>query len=101
MELEIDLSQYKDLRRVVCAAMRHSSGHIVCSPRHFDSLVHMQLEQLEKAGLTGWSGAEQGFVDQFGNFLTRAEARDIAERQGQILRRCGGDAKELFSENLY
>jgi hypothetical protein len=42
----------------------------------------------------------QGFVDNKGNFLTRKEALLIAEKENQIIRRCGGDV-ELYSENLY
>jgi hypothetical protein len=48
-----------------------------------------------------WCVAEQGFVDQKGRFLTREQARAIAERRGQIRYRCGGDEKKLFSDNLY
>ena len=46
----------------------------------------------------------QGFVDQYGEFFDRCEAWKIAEREGQILRRCGGDGAKggtLYSENLY
>ncbi len=48
-----------------------------------------------------WRWAEQGFVDQFGVFLTREAAHAITWARGQIRRRCGGDAKTLYSENLY
>ena len=53
------------------------------------------------------------FIDQFGNFLTRAEAWKIADANGQIRRPTGwesfanprpanvGDEGILFSENLY
>lgn len=48
----------------------------------------------------------QGFIDQFNNFYTRKEAWIIAETNGQIIRRVGGDMSldgegKLFSENLY
>lgn len=88
-------------QRIVCAALRNKDGYIICSPRHFDSLAHQQIQLFEKGA---WAGAEQGFVDQHQNFLTRTEAWKIAEAQGQILRRCGGDTAEggtLYSENLY
>ena len=48
-----------------------------------------------------WTRAEQGFVDQFGVFLTREEAWDVASKAGQIVRRVGGDGGCLYSENLY
>jgi hypothetical protein len=48
-----------------------------------------------------WNRAEQGFVDQRGEYLTREEAFEVASKAGQIIRRCGGDEGRLFSENLY
>jgi hypothetical protein len=44
---------------------------------------------------------EQGFIDQFGVFMTREEAYEVAKAAGQIKYRCGGDEGRLFSENLY
>lgn len=85
-------------RRVVCAAIRNSSGQIICSARHFDALMHLQInEQIHG----GWKFAEQGFIDQHGAFLSREEAWLVAEAAGQIIRRVGGDGVRLFSENLY
>jgi hypothetical protein len=48
-----------------------------------------------------WLGAEQGFVDQSGVFVSREEAQLIAQESCQIRRRVGGDTHRLFSENLY
>lgn len=88
----------KEARRVVvCAAIRNSKGDIICSPRHWDALMR---EQVVKAD-ADWSRAEQGFVDQYGAFMDRAEARMVAWSANQVVRRCGGDEAELFSENLY
>jgi hypothetical protein len=57
---------------------------------------------------------EMGFIDQEGDFLTRAEAWKVADKAGQIRRPYGferhyknqrvanvGDEGLLFSENLY
>lgn len=85
-------------RRVVCAALRNSRGEIICGPRHFDATMH---QQIRNHASTDWKGAEQGFVDQRGEWLTREEALHVALANGQILRRCGGDDHQLFSENLY
>ena len=82
---------------VVCAANRLASGLIVCGARHHDAVMN---EQIRAAGETH-IGEEQGFIDQFGNFLTREDARTIALENGQIKKRCGGDSVRLFSENLY
>lgn len=85
--------------RVVCAANRRQDGLIVCGARHCDRLMRNMM--LQTGGIYAWIGAEQGFVDQFGNFLTREVAHEVATRQGQIRERCGGDRETLFSENLY
>lgn len=85
-------------RRVVCAANR-VGDRIVTGARHYDKVMHAQIARSEGAAF--WRHAEQGFIDQFGDFLTREEAWVVAEAQGQIRHRCGGDGKKLFSENLY
>jgi hypothetical protein len=88
-------------RRVVCAAVRSPEGQVICSARHFDQLMRSIITA---CGL--WSRAEvepweQGFIDQFGVFMTREEAHLVAKAAGQIIRHCGGDGGALFSENLY
>jgi hypothetical protein len=84
-------------QRVVCAAIRDAAGKIICGPRHFDLIMNRTLLSFMDY-VTPW---EQGFVDQFGNFLTREQAWIVAERNGQIIRRVGGDGVKLYSENLY
>lgn len=85
--------------RVVCAALMDASGRVVTGPRHFDGTM---MEQIKRGpDVDAWRGAEQGFVDQKGHFLTREQAHEIATRQGQIIRRVGSDEMSLFSENLY
>jgi hypothetical protein len=83
-------------RVVVCAALLNNDDEIICSPRHFDSTARAAFNWNDH-----WWNAEQGFVDQFGVFMSREEAWKVAEAAGQIKYRCGGDGKELFSENLY
>lgn len=86
------------MRRVVCAAVK-INDHIVCSARHYDPLMLAQMNLIEEA----YSGANvvQGFIDQFGIFLTREEAWSVAVDAKQINRRVGNDEGKLFSENLY
>jgi hypothetical protein len=91
-----------DTRRVVCAALMNSNGVIVCGPRHYDHRMHKTIEQM--GGFKKFEGGEEiieGFVCQWGEFMDREEAHVIATRRGQIIRRCGGDEKRLYSENLY
>lgn len=89
-------------RRVVCAANRYPCGAVILGPRHFDALMRQQIQLLSNLGhVLRHSNAEQGFVDQRGEFLTREEAHKLAAAAGQIIRRCGGDEETLYSENLY
>jgi hypothetical protein len=82
---------------VVCAAVKLQSGLIVCSARHFDEVMRAQI----RAAGENHTGAEQGFIDQYGTFMSREAALEAARENGQRVRRCGGDNKQLFSENLY
>jgi len=84
---------------IVCAANRNSAGLIVCGARHYDSIMHSIINAT--GGRESWKNCEQGFIDQFGTFLTREEALIIAKNNNQIRRRCGGDEQRLYSENLY
>lgn len=84
-------------RRIVCAAMRSIGGSIICSPRHWDIIARNIAEHT----IVYWPEAEQGFVDQHGEFLTREQAWLVALEAGQILHRVGGDEGCLYSENLY
>lgn len=83
---------------IVCAAHK-KENRIITGARHYDSIICQQIELTE--GYDWWAGAEQGFIDQNGNFLTREDALKIAMENNQIRRRCGGDDGQLFSENLY
>lgn len=95
-------------RRVVCAAVRSSKTDIIiCSPRHFDSTMRRQINLNPDHWFYTDDNddsppvVDQGFVDQFGTFMTREEAYLVAKENNQIIRRCGGDEGVLYSENLY
>lgn len=84
---------------VVCAANRYKeTGRIICGPRHWDDTMRQQKLETEDFG--GW---DQGFVNQFGEFLTREEAWVIAKENNQIKRWAyeGQPDGCLYSENLY
>ena len=85
---------------VVCAALRFGDV-IVCGPRHFDHVMQPLLENVRAT--TGVFKPEQGFVDQYGKFMTREEALLVAEAEGQINERRPktSPATSLFSEDLY
>jgi len=84
---------------VVCAACR-VNGTMVCGARHFDKVMTDQIARLPLR--LSWNTAEQGFINQFGDFLTREEAMKIVKENGQPfnIERNGGDVS-LFSEGLY
>jgi hypothetical protein len=85
------------IRRIVCAANRHcDSGRIVCGPRHWDATMRAQVKEGE--GFANW---DQGFIDQFGLWLTREEAYAVAAEKGQIIKPLAHAVGYLFSENLY
>lgn len=95
----------KKPRVVVCAANRSKfTGKIICGARHWDSLMRGQVN-FHRAGQTRmpreWVGAEQGFVDQFGNFMTREEAWKVAEDANQIKYSRNYSKGTLYSEDLY
>ena len=93
-------------RFVVCAANRYGDL-IVCGARHFDKVMHSQLKFIKEDRLLDFElegRVEEGFIDQFGAFMSRTEAWQVAEAAGQIIRRVGGDDADggtLYSENLY
>jgi len=83
---------------VVCAAIR-IDNLIIAGARHFDKVMRSQLNHMD--GVNASCG-EQGFIDQFGDFLTREEAMEIVKKNGQPfnIERNRGDTY-LFSEGLY
>lgn len=83
---------------VVCAANRLANGVIICGARHWDKIMRAQAEAM---GVKG-GNEEQGFIDQFGDFLTREQAMGIVKQSGQRfdIDRNSGDTT-LFSEGLY
>ena len=87
-------------QRIVCAAIR-VEDEIICGARHFDEIMHKQIERKDESHRLKWRKAEQGFIDQFGNFLTREEAFIIADINGQIINKIGYKGNKLFSEHLY
>lgn len=85
-------------RIIVCAAIQ-KEGRIITGARHYDKIMHQQIAASE--GKDFWKAkAEQGFIDQFGDFIDRREAWKIAEKQNQIKRKVSSPGI-LYSENLY
>jgi hypothetical protein len=85
---------------IVCAACQTSTGIIFCGARHWDMVMRSQAQA---AGYKSHAPrAEEGFINQFGEFLTRRQAMDVVNVYGQkvdIVR--NGSETELYSEGLY
>lgn len=96
---------------IVCAANRHqATGLIICGARHWDSVmratIRYSLSRLSYRlfGAPSKGRWDQGFIDQHGKWYTRTEAWVVAQANGQVKRRVGGDTADggtLFSESLY
>lgn len=98
---------------VVCAAIKSNiSGYIVVGARHFDDTMRAHLIRIgawkfDEDGhphgfVDEWKDYDDGFIDQYGNFLTREEAWIIAGKNRQVKQMVGGNVKKvLYSENLY
>jgi hypothetical protein len=100
------MDQEQQIDRVVCSALRNKAGAIVTGVRHFDTLMRDQIraQAVDSKRANAWAVAEQGFVNQRGEFLTRLEAWHVAANACQIIRRVGGDDRDggmLYSENIY
>ena len=104
--------------RIVCAAIRHPDGRIVCGPRHMDYVMWAQIVGMSPAAFRVYaqerqptpeaakqwqeSAVQQGFIDQHGAFYNRFEAWDISDAAGQIIEsERGWQTGSLHSEHLY
>lgn len=96
-------------RRIVCAANKYKDILLV-GARHWDITMRAQYDQIEESyQLPCHSKFEQGFINTWGEFLTRKEAWVVAQHHGQVFRYVGNQDEsdmhrtdvELFSENLY
>jgi len=88
--------------RIVCAAIRASDGSIITGIRHYSWDMSAQITaRKDSEKFQHRHGDDQGFVDQRGNYYTRAEAWAIAAREGQIIRTIHGQEGTLYSENMY
>ena len=92
-------------RRIVCAAIKAKNGpEVALGPRHFSPTMHDHITLYDYHGIDSdkFKFGEQGFIDQFGEFMCRREAFEVAEEAGQIINTIGTEhTKELYSENLY
>ena len=93
-------------RKVVAAATKcffnWGEEHVVVGVRHFDAFMCNSIQLLqEKHGVR--VDEEQGFVDQWGVFMSRTEAMQVVKESGQpfSFERNGHQDEELFSEGVW
>lgn len=89
-------------RKIVTAANRHTeTGLLLVGARHWSKAMTAQAKAFGiKPDDMLCDSFEQGFIDQYDQFLTRKDAKRIAISNGQPL--IGDDwGDELFSENLH
>ena len=85
------------VRKIVCAANRVDDV-ILCGARHWDNVMRSQADKM----YLSTTKAEQGFIDQFGNWYDRVEALTLVKLSGQPFHADrNGSTTKLFSEGLY
>lgn len=78
--------------KLINAAIKYPNGEVVTARRHY------KIIELQAAVGINSIDAEQGFVDEAGNFYDRAEAKKIALEAEQIPKDHEG---VLYSEDLW
>jgi hypothetical protein len=85
------LECFHEIRRVSMAA-NIVDGRLIVGNRHFCPLMQMQIDSLKLDYRKHHTGYDQGFVDQWGIYMSREEAWGVAKARGQI--------KEVFQEGV-
>lgn len=89
-------------RRIVCAAIRAENGDVIVGIRHYSTDMHYQIRNRPDGHrFENRFGDDQGFVNTWGEYLTRKEAYAVALALGQIIRPEACTGEVLYSEGLY
>lgn len=63
------------MRKVICAAIRAADGELLLGIRHYSRDMHNQIRHRVDGGkFEHRLDEDQGFVDQYGVYMTREEA---------------------------
>lgn len=95
-----------DVRRVVCAAICAADGSLLLGIRHYSLDMWAQCDARRDGDkFKHRHDEDQGFVDQYGVWMSREEAYIVADAARQIVHKehCGQglDGPKLYSEGLY
>jgi len=101
-----DTGTISTVRRVVCAAVRSVDGDVLIGIRHYSRDMHEQIESRHDGHkFKNRLADDQGFVDQWGGYMTRGEAylvaRDAKQLRYPLSAGSGLDGPQLYSEVLY
>ena len=83
-------SYYNGQRRIACAAINYA-GIVLTGIRHHSPDMAMSIKTVSRdllnewLKLNNWNAPIQGFVDQYGMFLTRQQAWVVAKAANQII----------------
>lgn len=93
-------------RRVVCAAIRAADGELLLGIRHYSPDMHRQIDmRTDGHKFKTRHDEDQGFVDQWGKWMSREEAYWVAKDTDRLAfpDECGDglDGPKLYSEGLY
>ncbi len=89
-------------QHIVCAAIRAEDGDLLIGIRHYSADMILQMNaRTDGKKFQHRMDDDQGFIDQDGNYYTRAEAYLIAKENGQIINPSACRDGELYSEGLY
>lgn len=107
-----DVPELLSRRRVVCAANRtyyvdadgERKSLVIAGARHCDGVMAPVLKFVREHSMQPDETLkqQQGFIDQYGNFMTREEAYLLARSNKQMIVDAGKWPRErLYSEHLY
>lgn len=89
-------------QRIVCAALRAEDGEVLLGIRHYSTDMYVNIDNRRDGDkFKHRSDKDQGFVDQWGTFLSREEAYKIAQKNGQLKYPEACHRERLYSEGLY
>lgn len=100
---------YKDEKRpelvvgAVCTLVNKERNQFftVYGARHYDMLMHAQIQLYEEAFNLELVNHSQGFYTNRGRIVDRKEALEIAKSNNQIIFDIGYKPNELYSEMIY
>ena len=100
---QVYISEELSVKRIIVTAANKVGDIIIPGVRHHDPIMRDLYDRLGLKKV--FNIEEQGFIDQYGQFVTREDARIIFDTNKQISKRSDGrqpnDPVLLFSEDIH